>query len=134
MPIAAHPGLYDPDDDRPVLLGVRCDACGAVSFPPFGIGCQVCGARADALVAEPLEASGVLHSVATVHLHGGSDVTAPFTMAEIQLDGGPLIRATLTEVADPSAIGRRVAGRWVTTGTNDDGDEIVEPRFDVVDV
>src|SRR4051794_6246176 len=104
---AAHPGLYDPADDQPALQGIRCDQCGTRFFPPFGIGCEVCGAPASALHPASLAAAGVLYSVATVHLHGGKDIEAPFTMAEIQLDDGPLIRATLTDVVEPTVIGAR---------------------------
>ena len=131
MRIAAHEGLYDTADDPPRLRGVRCAACGAVAFPPFGIGCEVCGADEASLESAPLAGAGVVHSVATVHLHGGRDIEAPFTIAEIQLDDGPLIRATLLDVVEPDAIGARADARWVVVRVDDDGNEVVEPRFAV---
>jgi uncharacterized protein len=130
--IAAQPGLYDPADETPRLQGIRCEQCGATFFPPFGIGCEVCGAPESALQAASLDAMGVLHSVATVHLHGGKDIEAPFAIGEIQLDAGPLIRATLTNVVEPEAIGARAAAHWVVVRTDDDGNDVVEPRFEVV--
>lgn len=129
MRIAVHPGLYDPDTEIPSLLGTRCTACGGVFFPPLGIGCEICGAEANALQLEPMAADGVLHSVAIVHLHPGRGIEAPFGIGEIQLDAGPLIRATLAELLDVSAIGTRMHAGWATVGTGVDGNELVEPRF-----
>lgn len=93
------------------------------------VGCEVCGAREAQLAVTPIAAAGTLHSVATVHLHRGKDIEAPFTMAEVKLDDGPLIRATLLEVVEVDAIGQRVEAQWVETHTNDEGAAIVEPRF-----
>lgn len=131
MRIAAHDGLYDATEDPPRLRGVRCERCGAVAFPPFAIGCEVCGADETSLASMPLAGAGTVHSVATVHLHGGKDITAPFTIAEIQLDDGPLIRATLVDVVEPDAIGARAEAQWRVTRVDDDGNEVVEPRFAV---
>ncbi len=93
------------------------------------VGCEVCGAPEDQLAVTPIAAAGTLHSVATVHLHHGKDIKAPFTMAEVKLDDGPLIRATLLDVVEVDAIGRRVEAQWVDTHTDDEGAAIVEPRF-----
>lgn len=131
MRTAAHPGLYDPDVEPPMLHATRCAACGTVFFPPLSIGCEVCGALARALEPTDLAATGTIHSVATVHVHQGDDIQAPFTMAEIQLDGGPLIRATMTQVVEPDVIGRRAQARFVPARAGGDP-ELVEPRFEVV--
>jgi uncharacterized OB-fold protein len=128
MKIAAHPGLYDPDDTVPTLRGTRCGACSSTFFPPLGIGCEVCGATEDSLVPASIAPKGVLHSVATVHPRAG-DNDAPFTVAEIQLDDGPLIRAMMAEVAEIDAIGRRVEAQWSLVHTDADGTDVVEPRF-----
>ncbi len=93
------------------------------------VGCEVCGALEDQLAGTLIAAAGTLHSVATVHLHRGKDIEAPFTMAEVKLDDGPLIRATLLDVVEVDAIGRRVEAQWVQTHTDDEGVAIVEPRF-----
>jgi uncharacterized OB-fold protein len=63
-----------------------------------------------------------------VHVHQGAPA-APFTIAEIQLDGGPLIRGTLSADAGELEIGHRVAAVWAVTGTDASGDDIVEPAF-----
>lgn len=125
MARAAHPGLYDVDAPVPVLHGTRCASCGAVFFPPLGIGCAACGSTELNDVA--LAAEGALHSFATVHLYRGKDIAAPFTVGEIVLADGPVIRATLT--SDDIAIGDRVAAEWAVTGVDEDGVETVEPRF-----
>ena len=130
MRVAAHRGLYDITADRPVLQGTRCASCNTTFFPVLSLGCEVCGAtQLDAIV---LEATGVLHSVATVHLYQGHDVEAPFAIGEIQLDAGPLIRATMAEVVGRDAIGARVAASWVTLRADDEGNDVVEPRFGLV--
>lgn len=125
--IAAKQGLYDPTDPAPLLTGTRCADCGATFFPPLRIGCEKCGSAQ--LAPMQMTASGVLHSVATVHMHMGKDIEAPFTVAEIALDDGPLIRGMLTAPAEIAMIGKRVSAQWVTTGDDDDGNDVVEPHF-----
>jgi uncharacterized OB-fold protein len=128
---AAHPGLYDVEGDVPSLLGTRCNGCGTTFFPALGIGCEVCGAGDSSLQPITLSATGVLHSIATVHLHQGHDIEAPFAIAEIQLDDGPLIRATMREPLGLESIGQRVGAGWFTLRADEEGHEVVEPRFDV---
>jgi len=124
---AAKPGLYDPASLVPQLNGTRCSDCGATFFPPLQTGCEECGSTG--LTPLKMEASGTLHSVATVHMHMGKDIEAPFTVAEVALDSGPIIRAMLAEPADLNAIGKRVSALWKTTKTDEDGNEVVEPYF-----
>jgi uncharacterized protein len=129
MRTAVHPGLYNLDTNTPLLFGTRCDSCQGLFFPPLAIGCEICGAEANQLKPETIEAIGVLHSVATVHLHHGRGIEAPFAIGEIQLDAGPLIRATLGALVDVTAIGSRMQAEWLTVGTADDGSDLTEPRF-----
>lgn len=133
MKVALHPGLYDPGRSSPELNGTRCEDCGSTFFPPLNIGCEKCGAGSDRLNDVTLKAGGVLHSVATVHLHRDKDIEAPFTVAEVRLDGGPLIRSVMKGPAGVADIGRRVTAGWVVTRINDDGNEVVEPRFTLDD-
>ena len=125
--IAAKPGLYDPASLVPQLNGTRCSDCGATFFPPLQTGCEKCGSTG--LTPLKIEAVGKLHSVVTVHMHMGKDIEAPFTVAEVALDNGPIIRAMLAEPADLNAIGKRVSALWETTKTDEDGNEVVEPYF-----
>ncbi len=129
MRIAATPGLYDPEQSIPMLEGSRCAACGATFFPPLTIGCEICGAEAERLTSITLAASGILHSLATVHVHAGDDMEAPYGVAEVQLDEGPLIRGFMCETAAVADIGARVRAEWTVLRQDDDGNDVVEPRF-----
>jgi uncharacterized OB-fold protein len=128
MRIPAHPGLYSVRERVPVLSGTRCAECGRVYFPPLAIGCEICGAPGERLLPTPVAAGGTVHSLAQVHLHRGEPET-PFTIAEIQLDDGPLIRGTLGRGAAEPRIGDVVRAVWAVTRIEDNGDEIVEPVF-----
>lgn len=129
MRIAAHPGLYDPAAQTPSLAGSRCEACGRIAFPPVTIGCDVCGAGESSLKPVDLETVGRLYSFATVHLHRG-DLETPFTIGEIQLEAGPLIRATMASDQPDLKIGQHMHAVWHVTGVDDHGQEIVEPVFE----
>ncbi|MBN6040510.1 Zn-ribbon domain-containing OB-fold protein [Amycolatopsis sp. 195334CR] len=72
------------------LAGTRCARCERVYFPPLAIGCEACGAPEDQLRPMEITARGTIHALARVHGE------KPCTVAEIQLDDGPLIRAVLS--------------------------------------
>ncbi len=91
--------LYSADGE-PRLNGGRCRACGYVFFPPQFYGCDSCGAGPDQLEPVSMAARGTLSSFATVHLHQGSDIQAPFTVGVILLEAGPAVRAILTQRTD----------------------------------
>lgn len=129
MRVAAHPGFYDPSTPVPTLASSRCAACGRVAFPALAIGCDACGAGEDALERVDLEAAGRLYTFATVHLHHGGDLATPFTIGEVQLDAGPLIRVTMAPDQEDVAIGARVRAVWRVARVDDHGDEVVEPAF-----
>jgi hypothetical protein len=128
MRVPAHPQLYGTESDSPALRGSRCAECGRISFPELAIGCEACGAPEERLVRVELRGAGVLHSIATVHVHHGEPET-PFRVAEVRLDDGPLIRAMLAPGAGAPAVGARVTAEWVLTGLDEDGNEVVEPGF-----
>lgn len=128
---AVHPELYGSNStDHPSLNGGKCRACGYVFFPPQRYGCESCGAPPDKLEAVKLSGRGRLHSYATVHLHQGKDIEAPFTVGLIVLDDGPAIRSMLTNRTDLGlAIGDRMESVLVAAGTDPAGNEMVELRF-----
>lgn len=128
MRVPAQPDLYGANTDAPILIGSRCGACGRVSFPRLSIGCDSCGAPEDRLERSELTATGVVHSVATVHLHQGKP-EAPFSVAEIRLDDGPLIRGMVAPEASGLRVGDRVSGAWQVILVDDQGNEVVEPAF-----
>jgi len=128
---AVHAELYSPDSaDTPPLNGGKCRACGYVFFPPQRYGCESCGAPPEKLEAAVFAGCGRLHSYATVHLHQGKDLEAPFTVGLIVLDAGPAIRSLLTNRTDEGlTIGDRMNSVLVAAGTDQDGNEMVEMRF-----
>lgn len=66
-------------------------------------------------------------------MHAGKDIKAPFTVAEVKLDSGPLIRALMINPASAADIGKRVQGRWFREPADEDNVEKVEPRFAIVE-
>jgi hypothetical protein len=109
----SHPDLYRSTDGVSVeLLGTRCAGCGYVAFPRQRYGCERCGASGASLVDVALASSGRLSSFATVHMHQAKNIAAPFVIGEIELDDGPMLRATMVDADDAGlAIGARVVGR-----------------------
>lgn len=130
MRVAAHPRLYDPLLEVPVLNGTRCVRCGRVYFPPIGVGCEICGAPAEDLLPTAVAATGTIHALAQVHLQPDAPQT-PFTIAEIALDAGPLILAMVHPESAPPSIGVPVTARWNSVAVDDAGAAIVEPAFAV---
>jgi uncharacterized OB-fold protein len=113
---------------QPALNGRRCRACGYVFFPPQSYGCEDCGAPADQLESKSLRGAGTLASFATVHLHQGKDIEAPFTVGLIVLDDGPAVRAILTQRTDEGLkIGDRMHA--VIVDTNSEAGRAQELRF-----
>lgn len=128
---AAQPELYSSQTrDEPALNGARCRACGYVFFPPQPYGCDSCGATPDQVEKFALRGRGTLHAFATVHLHQGRDIQAPFTIGLIVLDDGPAIRVTLDAPTDEGLrIGDRMHSILRAVGNDANGREIVELRF-----
>jgi uncharacterized OB-fold protein len=77
-----------------------------------------------------LKGGGVLSSFATVHLHQGKGIEAPFTVGVILLDDGPAIRAILTQKTDAGLkIGDRMRAQLVRVGNYQESPEHEELRF-----
>lgn len=93
----------------PFLKGVRCVACNEVAFPPQHYGCERCGSGD--LADLELAAQGVVLGSSQVHIHAQPEPAVPFTVVEVRLDAGPVVRALL-DVGHESGDwhGRRVHG------------------------
>jgi len=77
-----------------------------------------------------LAGRGRLHSYATVHLHMGKDIEAPFTIGLIVLDDGPAIRSTLTNRTDAGLAIGDSHGERAGCGRHRSGRQrLVELRF-----
>uniref|UniRef100_UPI003F49105D Zn-ribbon domain-containing OB-fold protein n=1 Tax=Cupriavidus yeoncheonensis TaxID=1462994 RepID=UPI003F49105D len=95
--------------ERPFFKGVRCPACQEVAFPPQHYGCECCGNSE--LADIELAAQGVVLGSSQVHIHAQPERAVPFTVAEVRLDAGPVVRALLdVEHEAGDWYGRRVHG------------------------
>jgi uncharacterized OB-fold protein len=132
---AVQPELYTVEPaDAPLIKAGRCRACGFVFFPPQSYGCESCGAAPENLERVELSGRGKLHSFATVHLHQGKGIEAPFTVGVIVLDDGPAVRAILTERTGAGLkIGDRMRATVAPQGRDDSGVELAELRFERVE-
>jgi len=123
--------LYSASPDGiPKLNGGRCRACGYVFFPPQSYGCEICGASGDELQPFALKGEGKLRSFATVHLHPGKGIEAPFTVGVILLDDGPAVRAILTQKTEAGLkIGDRMHAAIFQVSSDEGGTGANELRF-----
>ncbi len=107
-------------DQRYGLLGEECPHCKAKIFPPRDV-CPECGGEAK----EPYTFSGrgTVFTFTTIQEGpAGYENSAPYTVAIVQLDEGPMLTAQLTDLGDqPVEIGMPV--EMVTRKIRSDGDD-----------
>ena len=102
---------------RYTLAGERCPACGAAIFPPRDV-CPDCAA--DAKTVFQMSGKGTVYSFTTItEAPAGFEEQAPYALALIKLDEGPLLTAQLTDLDDAPHIGMRV--EMVTRKLRSDG-------------
>lgn len=83
---------------RYALVGEVCDHCDAKLFPPRDI-CLDCGEEAKTLYT--FSGKGEVYSHTTVYdAPAGFEDSAPYTVAMVKLEEGPLITAQLTDLED----------------------------------
>ena len=102
------------------LVGEICPHCSAKLFPPRDI-CPECGKEAKNLYN--FSGKGEVYSYTTVYeAPAGYEEYAPYMIALIKLDEGPLVTAQLTDVGENKVeIGTPV--EMVTRRLRQDGDE-----------
>jgi uncharacterized OB-fold protein len=117
MEIARHWRL---NQQRYGLVGEVCSHCEAKIFPPRDI-CPSCGQEAKSLYA--FSGKGEVYSYTTIYeAPAGYDENAPYTVALVKLNEGPMVTAQLTDLGDqPIQIGMPV--EMVTRKLRQDGDE-----------
>ena len=102
------------------LVGGICLHCDTKFFPPRDI-CPNCGS--EEMKAYPFNGKGEVFSFTTLYeAPAGFDETAPYTVALVKLEEGPLVTAQLTDWGNqPVEIGMPV--EMVTRRLRQDGDE-----------
>ena len=117
MEIARHWRLKQ---QRYGLVGEVCPHCAAKIFPPRDM-CPNCGTEAKTAFA--FSGKGEVFSYTTIYeAPAGFDDSAPYTVALVKLEEGPLVTAQLTDLgSQPVEIGMPV--EMVTRRLRQDGDE-----------
>jgi uncharacterized protein len=107
-------------NQRYKLVGEVCPHCEAKLFPPRDV-CPECGLEAKTLYT--FSGRGEVYSFTTVYdAPSGFEENAPYTVALVKLEEGPLVTAQLTDLDErPIEIGTPV--EMVTRRLRTDGDE-----------
>lgn len=108
------------NEQRYALIGETCDSCGTKLFPPRDV-CLECEAPAKELYT--FTGVGEIYSYTTVYeAPAGFAEYAPYTVALVKLEEGPVVTAQLTDVAKNDLhIGMKV--EMVTRKLRTDGPE-----------
>ena len=101
------------------LVGEVCEHCGSKIFPPRDV-CPECAEEAKTLYQ--FSGKGEVYSYTTVYdAPEGYEEQAPYTVAIVKLDEGPLVTAQLTDIDNGQVqIGQRV--EMVTRKLREDGE------------
>lgn len=87
------------NQQRYALLGEQCSGCGVRSFPPRDV-CVTCEAAVDARQdAFQFSGAGEVYSYTTIYdPPAGFEAQAPYMVALVKLQEGPMVTAQLTDV------------------------------------
>jgi uncharacterized OB-fold protein len=104
---------------RYALTGEKCPSCGAFIFPPRDV-CPDCAAEAKTVFQ--LSGKGEVYSWTVVQdAPEGFEEQAPYVLAMIKLDEGPMVTAQLTDLDSAPEMGMRV--EMVTRRLRSEGSE-----------
>ena len=96
------------------LLGLKCQACGAINVPPKMV-CRQC-ASPDMNVIE-LKSSGKILTFTTVYVAAeGREAEVPYVIVMVALDDGPWLMGNL-EGIDPKTASMELIGKKVKMGS-----------------
>ena len=102
------------------LTGEVCPHCEVKIFPPRDV-CPSCGGEAKTVFQ--FSGKGEVYSYTTIYeAPSGYDTSAPYTVALVKLDEGPIVTAQLTDV-DNAAVEIGMPVEMVTRRLRSDGDE-----------
>lgn len=117
MEVSRHWRLQE---QRYKLVGETCDSCGVKLFPPRDV-CLECEAPAKELYT--FVGTGEVYSYTTIYdAPQGFEHNAPYTVALIKLDEGPIVTAQLTDI-DESELAIGLPVEMVTRKLHADGNE-----------
>ena len=117
MEVSRHWRLQE---QRYKLVGETCDSCGVKLFPPRDV-CLECQAPAYELYT--FTGLGEIYSFTTIYdAPAGFEHSAPYTVALVKLEEGPLVTAQLTDV-DESELSIGMPVEMVTRKLRTDGEE-----------
>jgi uncharacterized OB-fold protein len=102
---------------RPVLVGGRCNECGALVFPRVAV-CSTC--MSESFTDEPMPERGKLYSWTTVHV-GPQRMHKPIMLGYVDLDNGVRVFSHLSAKGQPLAINQSVRLSVARVGTEADG-------------
>ena len=107
-------------EQRYNLVGTICSKCKQKYFPPRDV-CPKCGSEISTRFA--FKGRGEIYSYTTIYeAPSGFDETAPYSVALVRLEEGPLVTAQLTDLGETQPeIGMPV--EMVTRRLRSDGDE-----------
>lgn len=117
MEVSRHWRLQE---QRYKLVGETCDSCGVKLFPPRDV-CLECQAPAYELYT--FTGLGELYSFTTIYdAPAGFEHSAPYTVALVKLEEGPIVTAQLTDL-DESELSIGMPLEMVTRKLRTDGEE-----------
>jgi uncharacterized OB-fold protein len=126
---------YDEALKQNKLLGLKCNACGAITVPPKMV-CRQC-TDTDLEIVQ-LKGSGKIRTFTTVFVAAeGREDEIPYTIVMVELDEGPWIMGNLDgidpQVASMELIGKKVKmGHSVFPGDKYSAGESARPIFSLV--
>lgn len=102
------------------LIGEICSQCDEKIFPPRDV-CPNC--HGEAKIPFTFSGKGEIYSFTTVNeAPAGYDANAPYTIALVKLNEGPMVTAQLTDI-DSSEVRIGLPVEMVIRKMKDDGDE-----------
>lgn len=111
------PGFWRLNKSKYGLVGAVCESCGCAAFPPRQV-CAGCGGREHKATALP--DSGQILSWTTIHV-APEGFEAPYSVAIIRLDSGPVVVGQVVGDAAALAVGTPVRAVFRKLNETKDG-------------
>jgi uncharacterized protein len=116
--------------DAPALRAVRSRS-GHISFPPQHYGCQSSGEHGNDLQDVLITGRGRLRAIATVRISVPPSLPSPYTVVEVALDDGPVVRGLLASSQRLPLTAGAVLVTCLEEVSNQTGERVRDLRFQV---